>query len=57
MSYILIHDEPWTIDTAEEIAAAMQAMTDAGMAEAEVWVGDPDGQEGDTYKNGQKLFA
>jgi hypothetical protein len=55
-TYIVISEETYLTDTDEEIAAARQALRDAGLAEAEVFAGEPDGS-GDSYRNGAKLFA
>ena len=43
-------------DTASEIADAEIALRDAGLKQADVYVGDPDGS-GDSHKNGQLVFA
>ena len=47
---IVEHNE-YPTDTLEQIAAAEAAMREAGLAEADVWVGRDD----DAYKNGQKI--
>jgi len=58
MSWILVDEVVYRIDTLEDIAEAQAAMREAGLSEADVWVGDADSlAETDTYKNGQKLFA
>lgn len=46
--------EIYLTDTDEEIAAAKDALADAELSQAPVFVGDPDG---DHHKNGQILFA
>lgn len=60
-SFILIaeagpHDDPtvYETDTKEQCEAAAKALTAAGLLEARVLVGDP---EGDHYENGQVLWA
>jgi hypothetical protein len=58
MQWILIEDEVYQINTAQEIAAAQAAMQAAGLTQADVWVGDPDSPaDTDTYRNGRTLFA
>ena len=56
MSYVIINDTEYTIDTAEQIEVAQAALREAGQPEADVYAGEPDGL-GDSYANGQKLFA
>lgn len=45
----------YPIDTPDELAAAREALHEAGLAEAPVYVGDPDSSN--TYQNGQVVFA
>jgi len=54
MTFIIIDEQVFATDTAEEIAAAKAALRDAGLASAPVYVGEPDGL-GDSHKNGQIL--
>lgn len=55
-TYITINGTAYPTDTTEEIAEAKQALRDAELDSAPVYVGEPDG-EGDSYKNGQVLYA
>ena len=55
MSFILIDDEIWMLETAADVLAAKVALRQAGLTEARVFVGDPESPE--TYPNGQILFA
>lgn len=63
MHYVVISDQVFAVNTAEEIAAAIAALREAGEAAVDVWVsplsledieqhGDPD-----SYRNGQRVFA
>jgi hypothetical protein len=62
LSYICIPREGsvdvdiYEIETAEGYAAARRALAEAGIAQADVYVGEPDGL-GDSYKNGAVVFA
>lgn len=55
-TYICVDEETYYTNTSEEIAAAMRALRDAGIAEAPVFAGEPDGL-GDSYRNGSTLSA
>lgn len=48
-------DASMPIDSAEEIEAAIQAMTDVGQWSARIYRGDPDCP--DSYPTGQSLYA
>lgn len=48
--------DTYPTNTAEEIAVAEEALRAAGLESAPVYAGEPDG-EGDSYKNGDVLFA
>lgn len=50
-----VEPEVYHLDTAEEIAEAQQALADAGIESAPVFVGEPGDPE--SYRNGQVLFA
>lgn len=43
-------------DTDQERERARQALRDAGLQEADIYVGEPDGL-GDSYRSGAKLFS
>jgi hypothetical protein len=55
-TYIVIEENVYLTNTAEEIAEAQAALRDAGLASAPVYVGEPDGL-GESYRNGQVLWA
>jgi len=56
MQFIVIDDEEtYFVDTDNELAEARQALTDAGLSEADVWSGNP--EDGDAVKTGLKVFA
>jgi len=63
MTYIVIADETYPVDTAEQCEVAAEALREAGLESAAVWTspleslddiasGDPD-----AYRNGNVLFA
>ncbi len=56
MSYIMINDEAFTLNTDKEIAEARQALADAGLEDTAIWAGEPDGL-GDSYATGNRLRA
>lgn len=57
-TFIFIDDETtFLTDTEEQIAEAKDAMREAGLAEAEVWSGDPDDEHSESVLTGQILFA
>src|SRR5687768_16788811 len=53
-TFVLIDEQTFPTDTAEEIAAARAALRKADLDSAAVWAGDP---EGDSQRNGQILWA
>lgn len=55
-TYISIGEATYPTDTDEQIAEAKEALREAGLTEAPVYAGEPDGL-GDSYANGQVLFA
>lgn len=55
MSYIMVGNDAYSIDTPSELAEAKDAMRNAGMRQADVWAGEPDGM-GDSYRTSQKVF-
>lgn len=55
-TYIVIEDNTYPTNTLEEIEEAQAALREAGLAEAPVYAGEPDGL-GDSYRNGQVLTA
>lgn len=57
-TYIMIENHPWPTDTDEEIQAAREALRDAEIESAQVYVTSADDleSEGDSYPNGQVLF-
>jgi len=58
VSWIIIDEIVYPLETPADIREAQAAMREAGLTEADVWVGDPESPEAsDTYKNGQRLFA
>lgn len=48
--------DTYLTDTDEQIAEAREALIDAGLDSAPIYVGEPDGL-GDSYRNGQVLHA
>jgi hypothetical protein len=58
MQWITIDGEVYPIDHEEDLEAARLALWEAGLTQAEVWVGDPESPEAsDTYTNGRILRA
>lgn len=57
MAYIIIADTIYPLDTDADVDDAKAALRASGLDSAEVFVGDPDGVEGDSYPNGQVLWA
>lgn len=55
-TYIVIDEDIYTTNTADEIEEAKAALREAGAERAVVFAGEPDGA-GDAYPNGQVLFA
>lgn len=55
-TFIMIGDEAFETNTDEQVAAAREALREAGLTEAPEFAGEPDGA-GDSHKNGNKLFA
>jgi len=51
--YIVIENQTHFVDEDHEIEWAEQAVTDAGLAEADIWVGDGP----DAVKTGGKIFG
>lgn len=61
-TYVVIEDECYRTDTIEEIAAAQQALREAGIEDTPVYATPVEPGEGgpshpDAYPNGQTLFA
>lgn len=55
-NYIMVGEAAYEIDTRNGRNEAQDALAHAGLTEADVWVGEPDGA-GDSYRNGQKFFV
>ena len=53
-TFVIIDDNVFKTDTAEQIAIAKAALLEAGMTSVDVWAGDPDD---DSHKNGQILYV
>lgn len=56
MTFVLIEEQVLLVDSDTQIEKAKTALREASLAEAKVWVGDPDEDDG-AYLNGQVLFA
>lgn len=54
-TYIMIENTAFAVDTEEQIAAAREALSEAGLTEAVVFAGDPECP--DSYATSNKLFA
>jgi hypothetical protein len=55
-TYITIDDHAYPTNTDEQVAAAREALREAGLESAKVYAGEPDGM-GESYANGALLFA
>lgn len=57
MTYIVIDDKAFPVDTLKQIAEAQQALRDAGPAQAEVFASPTDEYSPESCANGQILYA